>query len=298
MGNFFLFGPAMRGTRRLIGRRDASFAEQRGRVLTNIILFQTASARINRARDPRELFASALEPLHEALGSRSSHVLLLEDATKSLSSVASCGPVTSPFSEPIALGEGPIGSAARDRRILSRDLKTPHATRLLTVPLVFHDRLLGMLAFEAEELNLGIWHETVLKILADQLALGLERLAVMVSPVGKSPISRSSSPHVFAFHAESESMFLDDQYLVRSIPGKILWRVLGLFAAEGRRRFSNKELRVDSSIGLPRNNANLESRLSLLRRRLAEKCPKVRLLPTSRGQFELSLDCPIELLAK
>jgi adenylate cyclase len=271
---------------------------RRVRLLTNIVLFQSVSERVNRARDAKELFDSALEPLHEALGCRSSRVLLFNNAKQVLETAASRGTADSLFDVPITLGDGPIGSAARDRRVISREMSARESIRLLTVPLVFRDCLLGVLAFESEQLSFGIWHETVLKIIGDQVALGLDRLALAPSNGAKGPKRLAESPHVFAFHAESESMFLDDEYLVRSVPGKILWRVLGIFAKEGRRRFSNKELRVDPSIGLPRSNANLESRLSLLRRRMAEKCPKVRLRPTSRGQFELSLDCAIELLAK
>lgn len=267
-------------------------------MLTNIVLFQAVSERVNRARDPKELFASALEPLHEALGCQSSRALLFDSATQVLETVASRGALGSFFTEPISLGCGPIGSAARDRRIVTREVSARQSTRLLTVPLVFDDRLLGMLAFEAEQLSFGIWHETVLKIIGDQLALGLDRLSMTQVASDVAPVGPAESPHVFAFHAESESVFLDDRYLVRSVPGKILWRILGVFSTEGRSRFSNKELRADRSIGLPRDNANLESRLSLLRRRLAEKCPKVRLQPVSRGQFELSLACSIELLTK
>jgi hypothetical protein len=38
---------------------------------------------------------------------------------------------------------------------------------------------------------------------------------------------------------------------------------------------------------------HLESRLILLRRRLEQKCPEVRIVPVRRGIFQVQLDCPI-----
>jgi hypothetical protein len=82
---------------------------------------------------------------------------------------------------------------------------------------------------------------------------------------------------------------VDDAYLIKGIAGRILWKLLRIYDSEQRVQFTNREIRRDTSLQLPDIRDNLEARLILLRRRLADKSEVLRLVPDGRGRFRLDV---------
>lgn len=192
----------------------------------------------------------------------------------------------------------------------------PDAQSALVIPLCVADRLIGVLAAESREpMQFAEWHEAYLEVIGNQIALGIARMLDRPQsesdeipparaarlPVKENLPSVRSSPgptKTITYYVSDDSVFIDGEYLIRNVPGRILWRLLRQWQSEGRTEFSNRELRLDSTLGLPAVKDNLESRLILLRRRLVEKCPEVRMEPCGRGRFALRVDAKLDLVER
>jgi len=301
---------------------------------------QTVSERISRASDLEGLLADTLAALDECLGFSHSMVLLLDETTGRLFTLASRGYGAKGIGAEVALGQGLIGTAAEKRRMvriagMGCELRYGRAIRgrvvelgegdklapeiplpgladaqvQLALPLLSCQRLVGVLAVESHDpLCFDEWDEAFLQILGHQIALGIDRMQALEaeSEAGTGTPARGNGKRPrpagkkrsFVYYRNDDCVFVDGEYLIRNIPGKILWKILRRRVDEEQTEFTNRELRLDPTLGLPPLKDNLESRLILLRKRLAEKCPEVRMVPVKRGRFALELDGEIELVEK
>ncbi len=291
---------------------------------------QYISEQINRADCLERLLEAVLESLDQYFGFEHTMILLVDDCTKRLVTMASRGYGESGVGAEVAPGEGLIGTVARERKMLrisglshelrygrtvAREHGTPaaevplpglaDAQSALVMPLTIGDRLVGVIAADDRDpLHFGEWDEAYLHVIANQIALSVDRITARDDDADDTPMltiaaaPKSGTRRTFTFYANDDCVFIDDEYLIRNVPGRILWKLLGEFQRDGRTEFSNRELRLDPSLGLPAIKDNLESRLILLRKRLDEKCPDVRIVPTARGKFALQVGAAVELVER
>ena len=304
---------------------------------TEIRGLQLVSDRINRADDLETLLAATLDALDVYFGFKNTIVLLSDETTQRLVTIA-CRGYGGGVGAEVAMGEGLIGMVAREKRVLrisgldeglrygravrrsvmseggARPIRPeiplpglPDAQSALILPLVIEDRLVGVLAAESRDpVAFGEWDEAYLGVIANQIALGIDRMQSddevaideTAPPLRATPPPPARTRHTLTYYRNDDTVFLDDEYLIRNVPGRILWKLLGEWKRGGRTCFSNRELRLDSSLGLPELKDNLESRLILLRHRLREKCPNIQLAPAGRGKFSLEVAADLDLVER
>jgi adenylate cyclase len=289
------------------------------------------SDRISRARDLDELLTGTLAALDEVFGFTHSAILVPEDDGR-LVTIASHGYGATSIGAEVRVGEGLIGVVAKTRTLLrilgldtnlsySRAVRAeierrdsakvtaeiplpglPDARSQMAIPLVVQDRLLGVIALEARDIvTFSQWHEPFLQVLANQIASAMTLLEDRDDDDEEAPATpaRSRGPsRTLVYFKNDDCVFVDDEYLIRNVPAKILWKLLREWKADGRTEFSNRELRLDPTLGLPAIKDNLESRLILLRKRLEQKCPEIRVVSTKRGRFALEVNCTLDLVER
>jgi signal transduction protein with GAF and PtsI domain len=192
----------------------------------------------------------------------------------------------------------------------------------LGVPLLVRGELVGVLCLESEvPYRFHEEDKASIELLGNYLAIAIQNMQLQErmpdahsKPSTASTLedSRSAdqrpstegadhahrSRRDVVYYAADECILVDGEYLIRSLPARILWRLLTAFDDCGRDEFTNRELRLDKTLNLPEYKDNLESRLLLLRRRLEQKCPDIRLVPRARGRFGLELECELALSTK
>ena len=195
-----------------------------------------------------------------------------------------------------------------DRQVPLPGLENPESQ--LGVPLVVRGELIGVLCIESE--TPYRFHEedkVTIEMLGSHMAVAIQNMQLretedaMQTPrarAAKAPVApnRNGKTREITYYRGEEVLMVDGEYLIRSLPARILWKLLTAKKKEGRCEFTNRELRLDKSLNLPDYKDNLETRLLLLRRRLEEKGPDIRMVPKGRGRFALELGCEIELVEK
>lgn len=278
------------------------------------------------AGDVDALLEQTFTVLSEVLGLRHGFLLLADGAGERLFNVASHGFEHGCFGAEIAVGEGIYGTAAarkasirtgsmrRERlmwQAVARESAQVDATYLalpglanaessLAVPVLRGERCLGVLCFQSVEpgaFTAGC--ERTLLIVARQLAAMLAILEVAPKEVEVSakrgPLGGRALVTRIKFFESDGSIFLDEEYLIKGVAGRILWRVVSNYATDDRDEFSSKEIRLDPELGLPAIKDNLEARLIALRKRLMERTSALRIEKTGRGRFRLEVSRELAL---
>jgi adenylate cyclase len=281
------------------------------------------------------LVSTAIQGLRQVLGYEHAVLLLTDETGERLLAVDSQGAAGSGAGAEVLVGEGVWGTAAAQQRPvriarLPQDLRYSRAVRrrvesaggaadlereipwpgleraesLLAVPLVRRGELVGLLGLEsARAMRFGPEDEAAVQLVARHLALLVTDLTATADAEAGAPFgSRAAAsgrpapvPVRVRYHADDDSVFIDDRYVIKGLSGRILHRLLRIFDSDGRTDFSNKELRADPQLQLSTLRDNLETRLLLLRRRLDDHAAPIRLLRTGRGQLHLQVEGRVEI---
>jgi hypothetical protein len=177
------------------------------------------------------------------------------------------------------------------------------AESIAAVPLQAHGRVLGVLYLESEQVGcFGPHNERLLRIIGRHLAGTLEGLGAAADEpsdyreqLPEQAAEGEGEPLSVTYYQADDSVFVDGDYVIKGAPGRILWKMLREHAASRRTVFTNRELRLDESLGLPAGIDNLEARLLVLRKRLAGGSFSIELERVSRGRLALSCPLPLKL---
>jgi hypothetical protein len=182
----------------------------------------------------------------------------------------------------------------------------PHAESQVAVPAMVLGQLVGVVVIESlDRLAYASADEALLSVVATLVASAIEidwaneraggETAEPGAAAGKAGRPVAARPLRVRFFPVDGSTFLDGEYLIKGVAGRILWSLLGHHAREGRDEFTNREVRLDPTLELPELRDNLESRLILLKRRLDERDAPIRIEKTGRGRFRLLVDTTLRL---
>ena len=294
---------------------------------------RAAMSRLSGACDLAGLLDGLLEELETRFGVSHAMVLMRDPSRGTLYSVASRGYPESGIGAEVRPGDGVIGAAALAcipirishatsefgyGRAMREDAARrgvvagiddeipfpglPGSQSQIAVPVLAGARMLGVLFAESTQTaRFGYDEEDAFATLASHVGAmaalleeGADAHEESARPA-RAPAETGGSPLRVRRYAENDSIFVDEDYLIKGVAGAILWRLLRAHAEEGRSEHTNRELRLDPAIRLPDLSENLEARLILLARRLEERCPALRIEKTGRGRFRFHVLRPVAL---
>jgi predicted pyridoxine 5'-phosphate oxidase superfamily flavin-nucleotide-binding protein len=306
-------------------------AEPRATAVDPGALAEMAS-RLSRAPDLDSLVTVTVDGLADLLGFEHSMLLLLDESGHRLYTIASRGYAAEGVGSEVVVGEGLTGMAAArctplrigNLRQMSKYSRTvrrsyedsgelapgrdiavpdlPDVQSRLAVPALALGQLVGVVVVESTRpVAFTAADEAALTVVASMVASAVEAERAQdqaaepaVPPGGEAPTAAGPATRVRFFEVDG-STFLDDDYLIKGVAGRLLWALLGHHQREGRVDFTNRELRLDPALDLPAFRDNFESRLILLKRRLDERDAPIRIEKTARGRFRLVVDGPVHL---
>jgi adenylate cyclase len=280
-------------------------------------------SRLSREVELGSVIDMLLEDIDRSFGFGNSILLMMEPDGGRLVTVGSRGYLGSGVGSEMAIGEALIGTAAAERRpVRINDMSRihrfgaairassadenrtrtivmpslPDAMSQIALPLIVQGAVRGVLFIETTErlaflqdVEDALW--IVATHVAAILALGANaEPAIIGSTASAGPAT--GRPCQVVHHTHDDSVFIDGDYLIKGVAGRLLVHLLGLHLREGRASFTNREMRLSGGLRLPEFKDNLETRLLLLRRRLDEKAAPIRLRQSGRGRLALELARP------
>ena len=297
-------------------------------------LLAELTRRVGRSADLDTLVGTAVDGLADLFGYGNAILLLADEQGQRLYTIASHGYDVQGVGSEVVIGEGVVGMAAARcqsmrvgnlmqmvkysgsvRRSIEdhggmapgRDIALPglsDAQSQLAVPAQALGELVGVLVVESRApAAYEVADQHRLEIVASMLAGAIEiersraRHDTTSAPTSSGAMAGRAARRAaqVRYFPVDGSTFVDGDYLIKGVAGRILWSLLNAYDAEGRTAFTNREVRLDPSLELPEFRDNFESRLILLKRRLDERAAPVRIEKTGRGRFRLLVDGALDL---
>ena len=269
--------------------------------------------------DPEAALDLALDRLARDLGFSHAMILAVDETGRGLVTLASRGYPAGGVGSEVALGVGAIGIAAetgqavriadlsRGRRFAGAALSGAELDQRriiplpgladplsqLAAPMIVRGEVKGVVFAEAAtRFAFTPEDEQVLSLVAAQLAAQLAvggRAPDREAPEQPAAAPAEGRPFKVRHYPFDDSVFIDETYVIKGVPGRLLIHFLRAWSQDGRGDFTNREVRLDAALRLPDLKDNLETRLILLKRRLDEKAAPIRLSRPGRGLIRLEV---------